>query len=65
LIGLTVKEFAHFRSCDRLFKILLEPDPARFQLTNFFWLHSIGLFQKSKSAGIIYMANKLLKRHCL
>jgi len=32
LIGLTVKKFAHFRSRDRLFKILLEPNPARFQL---------------------------------
>jgi len=59
LIGLTVEEFVRFESRDRLFKVSLEPDPARFELTNFICSHIIGLFKKANSAGIMHMANKL------
>jgi len=61
LMGPTVQESVRSGSRDRLFKDSFEPDQARFQLTNFIWLHSIDLVQKTKSAGIIHMTKKLVK----
>jgi len=47
--GTTNANFVRFGSHDQLFTNSLGPDPARFQLTNFILLHSIGLFQKSRA----------------